>query len=516
MDSMASSSKECQCPICGEPFPTLAVVEAHLATLHYPGLSPASQSHSPNSPFSSSANPFANFIDQTKRLLQGSKVAQPTAFQDVLAGKDIFELNENPADLTPNGLSDEDYDRFLSLPAVTKMGNLQDWIRKTHWRKNAVQCHLDGCGKPLGLVNGRVNCARCGLETCNDHSRFQEKLSVDAKHDPVHGFWARVCFKCFSTRKGYAQTMGVVRTRTASFLAVRAVKVAQTLMEVNKMEKRLERIASSIQEAQTSATLAVRASFLMGLTKSAVEPIVEWAPDGSSTQCSQCATLFGFVNRKHHCRLCGSLICHSCSSSVEVGSDIGVRTCPGCFYLLSLRKQRDHSGASQVPIVELYSSFVRHKGAVLSLLPRFNALLYDMKTRGEISQNDQDFQVSLRLRKELLDLFAAIDQIAKRIKALPTEKAGERRFQDSVFVALMSWLQQNMFTLQLMPSVAKRKEAELPPIQHEAVLVIEETIDQLNEALREAIARRKFEDAEAIRGQLHELSQELELKKADL
>jgi rabenosyn-5 len=112
-----------------------------------------------------------------------------------------------------------------------------------------------------------VNCARCGLEVCAEHSQFQEKLSVDALHDPVNGIWATVCFQCYTTRKGYPHSMGVVRILTASFIEKRIEKVAKMLMEVNKTENRLEKIAVSIRQASSSSI----SSLTMGLFGSGSE-----------------------------------------------------------------------------------------------------------------------------------------------------------------------------------------------------------------------------------------------------
>jgi hypothetical protein len=38
-----------------------------------------------------------------------------------------------------------------------------------------------------------------------------------------------------------------------------------------------------------------------------------WAPDTSRTTCSICGDAFTFVNRRHHCRCCGQLVCGACS-----------------------------------------------------------------------------------------------------------------------------------------------------------------------------------------------------------
>lgn len=64
-----------------------------------------------------------------------------------------------------------------------------------------------------------------------------------------------------------------------------------------------------------------------------------WIPDRWSACCMVCAEKFGtYFRRRHHCRNCGRLVCHSCSSSerllVHVDKENPVRICDTCvkFY----------------------------------------------------------------------------------------------------------------------------------------------------------------------------------------
>ncbi|GIY88146.1 hepatocyte growth factor-regulated tyrosine kinase substrate [Caerostris extrusa] len=58
----------------------------------------------------------------------------------------------------------------------------------------------------------------------------------------------------------------------------------------------------------------------------------EWA-DGSC--CHRCRTQFTVVQRKHHCRNCGQIFCHKCSSRTcpipRFGIEKDVRVCEGCW-----------------------------------------------------------------------------------------------------------------------------------------------------------------------------------------
>lgn len=39
-----------------------------------------------------------------------------------------------------------------------------------------------------------------------------------------------------------------------------------------------------------------------------------WIPDSSSNRCHECRTSFSLFTRRHHCRVCGRIFCHACTS----------------------------------------------------------------------------------------------------------------------------------------------------------------------------------------------------------
>lgn len=64
-----------------------------------------------------------------------------------------------------------------------------------------------------------------------------------------------------------------------------------------------------------------------------------WKSDNSSDSCEVCQISFTLINRRHHCRNCGSLVCHSCSkkklilhTEIETNEmNQPVRVCDICF-----------------------------------------------------------------------------------------------------------------------------------------------------------------------------------------
>lgn len=66
-----------------------------------------------------------------------------------------------------------------------------------------------------------------------------------------------------------------------------------------------------------------------------------WVPDSSSTACARCRANFSFELRRHHCRFCGLIFCHYCSSKSRPVLLLGyvepVRVCDLCHEQCALR-----------------------------------------------------------------------------------------------------------------------------------------------------------------------------------
>lgn len=63
-----------------------------------------------------------------------------------------------------------------------------------------------------------------------------------------------------------------------------------------------------------------------------------WVPDSRADRCMACSEAFGVFRRKHHCRLCGRVVCWSCSTQKfiiasydEEKQDVVARACDSCY-----------------------------------------------------------------------------------------------------------------------------------------------------------------------------------------
>lgn len=77
-----------------------------------------------------------------------------------------------------------------------------------------------------------------------------------------------------------------------------------------------------------------------------------WIPDKHSDVCMHCQkTTFTVLNRKHHCRNCGKIVCGSCSKNSYLILNISskpVRVCDGCFMELSNRNNQTNPDGNSV------------------------------------------------------------------------------------------------------------------------------------------------------------------------
>ena len=60
-----------------------------------------------------------------------------------------------------------------------------------------------------------------------------------------------------------------------------------------------------------------------------------WVPDSEAHECMRCnKTKFSALQRRHHCRMCGFVVCNACSSrkcKIEHQSSRPLRVCDHCY-----------------------------------------------------------------------------------------------------------------------------------------------------------------------------------------
>ncbi|KDR81491.1 hypothetical protein GALMADRAFT_239465 [Galerina marginata CBS 339.88] len=308
--------------------------------------------------------------------------------------------------------------------------------------------------------------------------------------------------------------------------------------------------------------------------RAAEQRITPWQDDAIVTKCPLCLTIFHpLTNRKHHCRLCGQIICSLpvkhpqrkvlCSvlfvvdaptrEIEEVGEGVdygvkrrrtdsitglqgrleeedkflkGVRVCRECRPIL-LKQQYYRQTRFVPPFVNLYENFISLEVDIEDSLPLFQELLLSL------NHHDQPTKEASAARKRLLNSFAQYDKLSKRIRALPCPN-GPGSSQDRVQAAILTranlFLQKNMFPLQSLPTPQPSSNVPAASKSSNSVNIaalsnisididsalahsLQPLLEQeslLESFVAEAQMQRKFEDVKTLKSNLAEIRQEIE------
>ncbi|EHA48038.1 vacuolar segregation protein pep7 [Pyricularia oryzae 70-15] len=316
------------CPICQEEMLTLLQLNRHIDDMHQE--LPQVQH-----------DEVMTWID--KQVLKAKKLQPLSLLSQKLRGLEVFESNEDP--IINNNVQSSAHHSSSSnatVPRVVEPSVIDpdDLITKKHWQRSTGgdSCTELTCDRRLGPLSGSINCRKCGLLFCEEHTMYQMRLSPrTATHDPARGHWYRVCETCYKSREGYNDHNGLITDHTAAFVAIRKQRVERQNLDIARLEKRLTKLtqllASPLEEVAAMtpgagglltspiATLAGQKS-----TRKAIEQsVVTWEDDASVARCPFCQQEFGsWTFRRHHCRICGRVVCADPQTgcSAEIGLNV--------------------------------------------------------------------------------------------------------------------------------------------------------------------------------------------------
>lgn len=103
------------------------------------------------------------------------------------------------------------------------------------------------------------------------------------------------------------QELGATRSHLDFFKKQRAERIDHYVIEVNKRIIRLEKLTSFD-----------RTNMDAGKIRALEKSVVAWVNDSDVPFCPDCGGKFNIRNRRHHCRLCGSIMCRKCMEFVPL------------------------------------------------------------------------------------------------------------------------------------------------------------------------------------------------------
>ncbi|NWT05655.1 RBNS5 protein, partial [Mionectes macconnelli] len=103
------------------------------------------------------------------------------------------------------------------------------------------------------------------------------------------------------------QEVGATRSHLSEFKKHRAARIDHYVVEVNKLIIRLEKLTSFDRANTESAKI-----------RAIEKSVVPWVSDQDVPFCPDCGSKFSIRNRRHHCRLCGSIMCKKCMELISL------------------------------------------------------------------------------------------------------------------------------------------------------------------------------------------------------
>ena len=334
------------------------------------------------------------------------------------------------------------------------------------------------------------------------------------------------------------QTIGPIRRQTKTFQKKRQRVAEHNDVNAAQLVSRVEKLLYSGPSTRLVGKAAQKAR------RSFEQDVVPWVKASDVPACPDCGNNFGFFRRRHHCRLCGSVLCMECSRSLDVdvaitlikvpvlagkragvagvggdggdsgGSDIAshtptrkvrmqedhMRICGFCEDTIIKSREKKKKKAPPVAgqaaaVVKLYARLREDMAWVEENLPKYNTIVLRMHNAKTI----EGYESAADRRGPLTKRFETIDAVSKKIHTLAASeqqdpRSSSQKLQKAIFAVAREFLQMNMLLMQGLPP---RETLQKQFREHQAKL--QAARDAKRRAREEAMARRQREQEEAAR-----------------
>ncbi|CCH42151.1 Vacuolar segregation protein pep7 [Wickerhamomyces ciferrii] len=529
------------CPICDEKMVSLLQLNRHLDDAHtmddtLDGIGAKSPSLEPTN------DDIKSWLQKTNEMKSKLQTALPRKFVKL----DIFDNNNNNFSISDSSSRDSS---STSLNTVTP----EITVTRKHWKKPTGhdRCSALNCKKILNIKNGLVNCRKCGDLFCHEHANFRVKLNNSANYFN-EGVWCKCCENCFTQKPGY-NDFGLVNDVSNKFKILRQKRSDEKQLYLNKLEKRIINLTTAISKIDKEyKSNEFNNNFLRytisNKKREAEQQLVLWEDGNTKLNCFLCLRNFSFTLRKHHCRLCGKVVCASestgCSKEIpinylteslddvpKINDDSLLRMCRNCKDVLFIKRNFIKDTKNQLsPLLEKFEAQQSIKRAIVMLMPRFQDMLYKLQNDSSI-QNKSITADASKLRKKLMDSFASFDKLTKEIVLLTPENESESKIQLSVQTDSIKFIQKNMIPLKSLPKILKQKEdlvkSQTPPkLNHEQIQKIKQNREELmvlneqkflvGEMIENCKNQRKFDELPTLQDNMDELERNIQVLQLSL
>ncbi|XP_046896510.1 rabenosyn-5 [Hypomesus transpacificus] len=350
-------------------------------------------------------------------------------------------------------------------------------------------------------------------------------LKKDGEDRPETGSYESFYYGGVDPYMWEPQELGASRSHLDLFKKHRAARIDHYVIEVNKLIIRLEKL-TSFDRTNTDA----------GTIRAIEKSVVSWVNDSDVPFCPDCGNKFNMRNRRHHCRLCGSIMCRRCmefvplqlaykltsgtrealcvpgspgqsqsppagggggsahgsrrgsisslssvSSMLEEKDDDRIRCCHHCMDTLLKRQQKLEEKDNVPDIVKLYERLRLCMDKVDEKAPEYIRMAESLNA-GETTYN---LDTAGGLRMEVQKYYELIDALSKRILTLgmkeePAPHPKTQQLQRMVRYTATLFVQEKLLGLMSLPTKEKygelkerRKQEQEKRLQQERVVAQE-------------------------------------------
>lgn len=448
-ESLSSDIKgPVECPICSSPYGTLTELNSHLDKDHSLGGSMS-----------------------TPRTSSGRRY-----------------LVKSP--LRRNSIKSPGSKTLVESPPKNKETQSKPRIKNTHWQKFPFESqNCRKCSIKLKDHNSGLNCRKCGRLFCKKHCINKVKLDLNAKYDSINGKWYICCERCYNLRPGF-NDYGTFKDLSKTFFKVRISKNEdKTLIGLQLANRLVRLIDGSINlYKQYNGNMLMRLKFNNELSK-LEKNVCPWKDDKGVIDCEICKEPFTLTIRKHHCRICGSVVCDypttRCSRKIpfqlllnasrdlpfknttnfkeihEMQYDILV--CKKCTTRLYSRKMFDQSlNGPHPPLFQLHSRMNAIEHSIKSMIPNFEklALLMEKSKDSNEKQSNEILQEASGIRNKIMRNFTSYNTIVQQLGDYKPRNNSEQKIKASLQSVATNFINRNILPLKSMTLLLTSNETE--------------------------------------------------------
>ncbi|KAK6465909.1 FYVE zinc finger-domain-containing protein [Scheffersomyces coipomensis] len=413
-------------------------------------------------------------------------------------------------------------------------------ISRSHWQhqsQSSTICSLTGCNKTLNIKNGLTNCRKCGLLYCNEHTEYKIKLKMGSEKLPVYdstseGVWCKCCQRCYNDKPDLKEgTMAWSKDLTAEFNRKRQTRTDENQLNRNKIQKRFIKLTNYLTEVESQekkhkkknqvsgggAAISILSDWwAIDEAEKEIPGLDNWQDDQGISNCSICYIKFSLLLRKHHCRLCGKIVCDdpygyrkSCSIVVPISKllerltnlnysqyvklnwdevvkddSIKFRCCVDCKNALlydwklshhhhkgEAEEVEDGDEKKQHKIFKAYESKLIQKHQIEVLLNKYEQ--FQKVEPQTITDEEEEMKIGNKLINQLKEFENSTAQFRnmffmpqQEIYVVSSEYQAYKRLINNIYQMLIIFLQDSLLKYKLLnESFKERQESKLRSIQ---------------------------------------------------